>query len=139
MFGARSLLHFHLTLQHIFEIYDRPFAGISILAVGDLLQLNPVGDLPVFKNPSSGYGALAGSLWTQHFKLHELSEIVRQKNDPTFANILSRIRISNIVDEDMKLLRDLEETNTDSFPDSNVKIFLTNKQVATFRAALSSK
>lgn len=132
MFGARSLLHLHLTLQHIFEIYDKPFAGISVLAVGDLLQLNPVGDLPVFKNPSSGYSALAGSLWTQNFELHELCEIVRQKNDPIYANILSRIRIGNIIDEDMKLLKDLENTNTDNFPDSTVKIFLTNKQVATF-------
>lgn len=132
MFGARSLLHLHLTLQHIFEIYDKPFAGISVLAVGDLLQLNPVGDLPVFKNPSSGYSALAGSLWTQNFELHELYEIVRQKNDPIYANILSRIRIGNIIDEDMKLLKDLENTNTDNFPDSTVKIFLTNKQVATF-------
>lgn len=81
MFGARSLLHLHLTLRHIFEIYDKPFAGISVLAVGDLLQLNPVGDLPVFKNPSSGYSALAGSLWTQNFELHELYEIVGRKSD----------------------------------------------------------
>lgn len=45
---------------------------------------------------------------------------------------MSRIRIGNIIDEDMKLLKDLENTNTDNFPDSTVKIFLTNKQVATF-------
>lgn len=127
MFGARSLLHLHLTLQHIFEIYDKPFAGIFVLAVGDLLQLNPVGDLPVFNNPSSGYSALAGSLWTQNFELHELYEIVRQKNDPIYANILSRIRIGNIIDGDIKLLKDLENTNTDNFPDSTVKIFLTNR------------
>ncbi|WAR06041.1 hypothetical protein MAR_021410 [Mya arenaria] len=36
-----------------------------ILAVGDLLQLNPVGDKPIFKPISHGYEALAGSLWTQ--------------------------------------------------------------------------
>ncbi|KAJ8300313.1 hypothetical protein KUTeg_021832 [Tegillarca granosa] len=67
-----------------------------------------------------------------NFELHEICEIVRQKNDPIYANILSRIRIGNIIDEDMKLLKDLENTNTDNFQDSSVKIFLTNKQVATF-------
>ena len=107
MFGAQSLLHLHLTLQHIFEIYDKPFAGISILAVRDLLQLNPVGDSPVFKNTSTGYGALAGSLWKQNLILHELLEIVRQKTAPTYPDILSHIRKGETLDEDMKCLADL--------------------------------
>lgn len=47
MFGAKCLLHLSLNLQHIFEEYQKPFAGISILAVGDLLQLNLVGDITV--------------------------------------------------------------------------------------------
>lgn len=107
MFGAQSLLHLHLTLQHIFEIYDKPFAGISILAVRDFLQLNPVGDSPVFKNTSTGYGALAGSLWKQNLILHQLLEIVRQKTAPTYPDILSHIRKGETLDEDMKCLADL--------------------------------
>lgn len=61
-----------------------------------------------------------------------MSSVYGILGQPSYGNILSRIRIGNIIDEDMKLLKDLENTNTDNFLDSTVKIFLTNKQVATF-------
>ena len=67
-------------MQAIFE-NDAPFGNASVLPVGDLMQLNPVAEKPVYKHHSSGYEALAPSIW-QLFHLHELHEIVRQKSDP---------------------------------------------------------
>lgn len=32
---------------------DKSIGGVSVLAVGDLNQLPPVGDLPVYRMPSS--------------------------------------------------------------------------------------
>ena len=132
MFGATSLQHLNQTLQHICEDYSHPFANISILAVGDLLQLNPVGDQAVFKPPSSGYEALAGSLWAQLFQLYELTEIVRQKTDPEFAEILSRVRIGQTTDADIDALKQLQNTSTDHFPQDALHIYLTNKQVSEY-------
>ena len=92
MVGGKTLCHLDLMLQNIME-NNRPFGGISILAVGDLLQLNPVGDRPVFKAPSSAtLDALARSIWQRLFRLRELIDIVRQRGDTEFADILSRVR-----------------------------------------------
>lgn len=132
MFGAKSLLHLHKSLQDIFEDFKNPFAGISILAVGDLLQLNPVGDQAVFKTPSTGLEALAGSLWTHHFKLYELTDIVRQKGDPTFAQLLSRVRVGSMTTQDIESLETLQHTPTDDFPPDTVHLYFTNNQVSSY-------
>ncbi len=131
MFGGESLEHLNLALQHIFE-NDLPFGGKSLITVGDLLQLNPVGDRAVFKPPTQGYSALAGSLWVQHFCIHVLKEIVRQKGDPVFAEILSRIRIGKHTQEDIKILSTCKNTNTDHFPDDTINIFVSNEQVRDY-------
>ncbi|XP_069125440.1 uncharacterized protein [Argopecten irradians] len=135
MLGARSLTHLSCALQDIFQLPNVPFGGISTLAVGDLLQLNPVGDLPVFKPTSDNYSALYGSLWGRHFCLHELTEIVRQKGDPEFAEILSRIRVGQIEDQDVTDLHLLENTDTATFPSDVVHLFFTNKQTTDYNEA----
>ena len=129
MFGSSSLHHLSCALQEIFQDYSRPFGGIAILVVGDLLQLNPVGDRPVFKTAKEGYEALAGSLWTNLFQIYELTAIVRQKGDPHFAQILSRVRLGETSEADKTALKELQNTNTDHFPPDTVHLYLTNKQV----------
>lgn len=56
-----------------------PFGGVSILAVGDLFQLPPGAQRPVHALPTDELAALYGSLWQNHFKMLELTEIERQK------------------------------------------------------------
>jgi ATP-dependent exoDNAse (exonuclease V) alpha subunit len=51
MISQTLLQKLHLTLQDIYE-NDEPFGSISILAVGDLLQLPPVAAKPVFYDAS---------------------------------------------------------------------------------------
>ncbi len=131
MFGGESLEFLDKALQHIFE-NDLTFGGKSLMTFGDLLQLNPVGDRAVFKPPTEGYSALAGSLWVQHFCIHVLTEIVRQKGDPVFAEILSRIRIGKHTQEDIRAIAQCENTNTDNFPDDTINIFATNEQVRDY-------
>jgi hypothetical protein len=48
------------------------FGGVSIFAVGDLYQLPPVCEKPVFALPKSPLARLAGSIWMQLFKLYHL-------------------------------------------------------------------
>jgi len=54
-----------------------PFAGISVLAIGDFQQLSPVGESPVYKPPRSGYVGLA-ELWMSNLKIVKLTDIMRQ-------------------------------------------------------------
>jgi len=54
-----------------------PFAGISVLAIGDFQHLSPVGESPVYKPPRSGYVALA-ELWMSNLKVVKLTDIMRQ-------------------------------------------------------------
>ncbi|XP_033759087.1 uncharacterized protein LOC117341337 [Pecten maximus] len=122
MVGSQTFSNVDLTLQEIFE-NDKPFGGISVLVVGDLMQLNPVGEAPVFKGNKHGYSALAPVLW-HLFSLHELTDIVRQKEDPDFAQLLSRVRLGQHTDNDIQELKSLE-TN-DSLPKDCLSIFLTN-------------
>ena len=90
MVGATTLLNLDLTMQEIFE--NEAAFGNAVLAVGDLLQLYPVGEKPVYKDCKSGYSALATFVW-ELSKLYELNDIVRQKDDPSFGELLSRVRV----------------------------------------------
>ena len=73
--------------------------------VGDLFQLRPVGDSWIFLNNSCDYSPLAPNLWHELFKMFELTEIMRQKEDEVFAQLLNRIREGNQKQEDINLLR----------------------------------
>jgi ATP-dependent exoDNAse (exonuclease V) alpha subunit len=47
---------------------------MSIICVGDLLQLPPVGQRAVFSDPSDEMASIYGSLWKTYFKIIELTE-----------------------------------------------------------------
>ena len=83
------------------QIYNRlkdiegsslPFGGVSIVAIGDLFQLQPVMDGYVFKNMDNDeYGVLAPNVWQELFKMFELKQI-RQRESKDFAELLNRLR-----------------------------------------------
>ena len=68
-------------------------------------------------------------MWTNLFQIYELTAIVRQKGDPHFAQILSRVRLGQTSEADKTALKELQNTNTDHFPPDTVHLYLTNKQV----------
>ena len=56
------------------------FGGASIIAIGDLFQLEPVMDRYIFKNlDNSEYVVLAPNKRQDHFNIFELEEIMRQR------------------------------------------------------------
>ena len=104
-----------------------PFGGVSIIAAGDFLQLPPVGAFSVFQHPNhEGYSCLAGNPWQQLFLIYELTKIVRQVNDPEFAQMLNRIREAKHTDEDGRKLEALADTDTSDWPKGFVKMYITN-------------
>ena len=70
------------------QIYNRlkdikgsslPFGGVSIVAIGDLFQLQSVMDGYIFKNMDNDeYGVLAPNVWQELFKMFELKQIISE-------------------------------------------------------------
>ena len=89
MTGLDTFNHLNKALQLIKQ-NTLPFGGVSLLLIGDFLQLPPVKQQFIFAEGKRGtYEALYGSLWAKLFKLYELHQIVRQSGDPAFAELLS--------------------------------------------------
>lgn len=94
----------NLRLQEVFAT-EQTFGGVSIVAIGDLFQLKPVFDNWIFQQLKDGYGPLASNLWQEHFKVFELTEIMRQKEDSQFAELLNRLREGMHTDLDIAKLK----------------------------------
>ncbi|XP_030266882.1 ATP-dependent DNA helicase PIF7-like [Sparus aurata] len=106
----------------------KPFGGTSVLAVGDFYQLPPLGKA----KPLCVYEETEFDLWKDNFKMVTLTEIMRQKDDRAFAELLNRLRVKQkedpLLDEDRLLL-------TQAVADGQhcqaltLHIYATNKEV----------
>ena len=127
MVGLQEWNTFENTLKLIKEIDDKPFGGVSILASGDLFQLPPVASGPIYSTITQRLECLSQSIWQKEFELHELTEIVRQAEDPEFANILNRVREGKQTPTDCQSLEQLNYTDVSNWPYEPIKLYSTNK------------
>ena len=98
------MLYVHLRLNEIFgTVNDKPFAGISVIAVGDFFQLLPVGGRPVYADYKINWQNFE-SLW-KLFKIFELTEVMRQRGDAEFIDLLNNVRTGDSQPCDMRLLK----------------------------------
>ena len=92
MVNARVLAFIHGRLKQIKQVKasDRHaiFGGVCILAVGDFYQLPPVKAKPLCV-PDMTLGTAS---WSENFEVVYLDEIMRQKDDFAFANLLNKLR-----------------------------------------------
>ena len=109
------------------------FGGVSIIAIGDMFQLQPVMDSYNFKRLKNlGYAALAPSLWHQHFKMFELTEIMRQKDSKLFAELLNRLRAGKHMASDIGKLKERVFQEDINNPIDAPHLFVQNAQVDEF-------
>ena len=104
MVSNYMLKFIHLRLQEI-KCNNLLFGGINIIADGDLHQLKPVMGQFIFEDYRNDYGPLATNIWTENFKIYELTDIMRQKDDKQFAQLLNRLCIGTLTKNDIKLLK----------------------------------
>ena len=90
MVGSGMFSFLNLRLQQVMGTKE-PFGRLNVITVGDLFQLKPVFDDWIFQNSKEGYNALATNLWQQYFQMFELTQVMRQREDKDFAEILNRI------------------------------------------------
>ena len=124
MVGKRMLLVLHLRLQEI-RGNQLPFGGMNMMLVGDLHQLQPVKDGWIFENIDPFYGAFAPNIFKDNFKVFELDEIMRQREDKAFAELLNRLRTASHTTEDIKLLESRLISETESLALTDVPHFYT--------------
>ena len=130
MIGANMLNNIHNRLQEIKQMKhaNTRFGNITVIAVGDLYQLPPCHDKKIFATPGSSNNPtmqrLHGSLWQECFKLHELTQVVRQK-DPRFITMLNNIRLGtpDIALADQVVTKDSHRYNKEA-----LHLFGTNKE-----------
>nr|XP_054593099.1 uncharacterized protein LOC129159978 [Nothobranchius furzeri] len=113
---------------------QRPFGGMSVLAVGDFYQLPPVRQ----SKPLCVYDPSDIDLWQPYFQMASLTEIMRQKDDVAFAEMLNRIRVKEKTDELSPADRDMLSrtiTEPELCPSDVLHIFATNKDVEAHNSA----
>lgn len=135
------------------------FGGLSVILLGDVLQLPPVRAPHVFM-PLKPYDLqryfnsvpIGGvSLWSQ-FLYAELTENMRQRDDLAYAEIMGRMRVQQISDDDLVALKSrlIPDVNLDNPIESAalyyrelmkedpmaLAIFSTNEEVHNFNNAV---
>ena len=131
MVGNRLMNTVNLRLQEIMG-NKQVFGGVHVILIGDLFQLQPVMDSWVFQNTRSAYGPLSTNIWTDHFTMHELTQIMRQKDDAAFAQLLNRLREGNQTTADIQALKQCIVTNDNSDSLTIPHLFPTNIQVDSY-------
>ena len=111
-----------------------PFGAVSIVAIGDLFQLQPVMDGYMFKNMNNDeYGILAPNVWQELFKMFELKQIMRQRESKEFAELLNRSREGNHTNEDIAKLRTrCIALSNPNYPKDAPHLFIQNSKVNDF-------
>ena len=97
------LFYIHLHLNEIFgSVNNKTFAGITVIVVGDLLQLPPIMGRLVYANYKNNWQNF-DLLW-RHFKIFELTQFIHQRGNGIFIDLLNNVRIARSQASDFKLL-----------------------------------
>lgn len=97
---------------------NRPFGGIQAILVGDFCQLSPV----------NGSFCFTSSAWNEiNPTCVQLTELVRQKNDTVFQNILQEIRFGKCSNKTFDILNNLQHTRFSNIKPT--KLYSLNRDV----------
>ena len=126
MVGNMTLSFIDTRLQQLMGTRE-VFGGLSVIAVGDLYQLKPVGDYLISLDLKKGASSLGRNLWKELFTMYELVDIMRQKDDLAFAQLLNRLRLNEMTEEDkQKLQTRVVDRETGDYPKDALHLFAQN-------------
>ena len=130
MVYKRLLYYIHERLVQI-KKKKTPFGGVSVIAVGDFYQLPPVKQ----SNSERLYnetGSYPVDYWKELFSIVQLNEIMRQREDLLFAEMLNTIRTRTSDMSFPKEVRDMLLECTREGPPDVLHVYATNKEVNNY-------
>ena len=133
MIKADMLYQLDLRLRELKQNQDCPFGGIAVFFFGDIMQLRPVQSRYIFEEPLSEAFQLSYNLdplWRK-FTFVTLLKNHRQGEDGDYADILNRIRVGDIRQEDIDKLGE-RVIGYDQIPDDALVVTCKNKEVNLF-------
>lgn len=88
---------------------DLPFGGAQVIVIGDLFQLPPVVVGKIEDNKLKEYGydtpfIFSSKVFQSNFEIITLNEVMRQKGDPDFIDLLHSARTGEVMPKQMKVL-----------------------------------
>ena len=93
--------------QTLNEIFMTPaselFAGMSIIVMGDFLQLLPIRSATAFSSYKNDAFNLCHPWYI--FKMVELTQTMQQKDDLPFTELLNRMQTASHTDDDIKCIQ----------------------------------
>jgi len=122
MISNRQLNFINQRLQEFFRTKEL-FGGHSIIFVGDLWQLPPIGGSHIFTPIRDDISSLACSSIWDNVRFYELHEVMRQQGDPDFAQALNRMKIGAMTKDDIQLLKSREISTRNQPPDNVAWLF----------------
>ncbi|XP_059064840.1 uncharacterized protein LOC131856900 [Cryptomeria japonica] len=132
--GPRLIQRIDIRLREAFPAHNQlPFGGRSIILFGDLGQLPPVKDIPMYASTSYG-----GTLWRSFITIITLKKIFRQIGDQpaqiAFRALLSNLRNAEPTIADWQLLLSRANSTLSSAEQSlflsSTHLFATNEMVS---------
>lgn len=121
-------------MRHAKQQPDKPFGGAQVIVIGDFYQLPPVvvrDEVPQLRN--AGFSSpfiFSSRVFQGSFKVLTLDEVLRQKGDPEFIDILNSARTGAVFPKQMKVLNE----HVGLPDDIRIKLTATNKQADEINA-----
>jgi nucleoside-triphosphatase THEP1 len=104
MMGISTFEKINRRLMQVFQS-KKEFGGVSVITFGDFQQLRPVQDNYIFASAKNIVDGLFGNPLWDKFKHFELTEIMRQRDDLTFAQLLGRLAKGALTQCDIDLIK----------------------------------
>lgn len=136
MMSGSIFYQIHLTLTDVMRTShtNKIFGDVSIILVGDLNQLQPIGSY-IFELPKINplANAVENFLW-KDFQLYELTQIMRQRDDKLFGEALSRLATGNLTENNIVLFKSrvFKEKDLDAEGKKAIRLVATNDQTELF-------
>ena len=139
MVPSRLFRNIDSRLREIFGV-EKPFGGKSVLVCGDLYQLPPIYKDPIYQVDCSSIQTLIGfELW-RSFQMAELTEVMRQRDDIDFVDLLNQVRLGQLDEEKEKLLKSrFISKDSPDYPANTTHIFAENKPVEAYNLQMLDK
>ena len=112
MVSSLNLTYMHMRLEELFNRGDKYFGAKNILLVGNILQLLPVNEKPVFDRVSQKAilhklgSTTAINIWQEVVVYDELTINERQKTDTKFSEMLNSVRCGFPTEETVHALKE---------------------------------